>query len=112
MNDDYFTKLDEQLSALTSEGAHLDRWARWRPLDRAARRTAAALGLVMLLAALLVVEFPGSASGSEHRATAQVAPAPPAAPGSLSEAVSAVSAESGPGGGPTVPPTATAGRLA
>jgi aspartate aminotransferase-like enzyme len=73
MNDDYFTKLDEQLSALTSEGAHLDRWARWRPLDRVARRTVAALGLVMFLAALLVVEFPGSASGSEHRATAQAA---------------------------------------
>jgi aspartate aminotransferase-like enzyme len=66
MNDDYFAKLDEQLSALTAEGAHLDRWARWRPLDRAARRTVVALGLVMLLAALLVIEFPGSASGSVH----------------------------------------------
>jgi hypothetical protein len=73
MNDDYFTKLDEQLSALTSEGAHLDRWARWRPVDRAARRTIAALGLVVLLAALLVIEFPGSASGSVHRATARTA---------------------------------------
>jgi hypothetical protein len=73
MNDDYFTKLDEQLSALTSEGAHLDRWARWRPLDRAARRTVAALGLVMVLAGLLVIEFPGSASGSERRANAQAA---------------------------------------
>jgi hypothetical protein len=73
MNDDYFTKLDEQLSALTSEGAHLDRWARWRPVDRAARRTIAALGLVMLLAALLVIEFPGSASGSAHRTTARTA---------------------------------------
>jgi hypothetical protein len=75
MNDDYFTKLDEQLSALTSEGAHLDRRARWRPVDRAARRTVAALALVMLLAALLVIEFPGSASGSVQRATAQTAPA-------------------------------------
>jgi hypothetical protein len=73
MNDDYFTKLDEQLSALTSEGAHLDRWARWRPVDRAARRTVAALGLVMLLAAVLVIEFPGSASGSVHRAAARTA---------------------------------------
>ena len=73
MNDDYFTKLDEQLSALTSEGAHLDRWARWRALDRAARRAAAALGLVVLLAGLLVIEFPGSASGSEHRANTQAA---------------------------------------
>ncbi|MFZ0387330.1 MAG: hypothetical protein WAL22_16835 [Solirubrobacteraceae bacterium] len=75
MNDDYFTKLDEQLSALTSEGAHLDRRARWRPVDRAARRTVAALALVMLLAALLVIEFPGSASGSVQRANAQTAPA-------------------------------------
>jgi aspartate aminotransferase-like enzyme len=73
MNDDYFTKLDEQLSELTSEGAHLDRWARWRPVDRAARRTVAALGLVVLLAGLLVIEFPGSASGSVQRATAQTA---------------------------------------
>jgi hypothetical protein len=73
MNDDYFTKLDEQLSALTSEGAHLDRRARWRPIDRAARRTIAALGLVMLLAALLVIEFPGSASGRGHRTTARTA---------------------------------------
>jgi hypothetical protein len=71
MNDDYFTKLDEQLSALTSEGAHLDRWARWRPLDRAARRTIAALGLVIVLAALLVIEFPGSASGRGHRTSAR-----------------------------------------
>ena len=74
MSDDYFTKLDEQLSALTSEGAHLDRRARWQLVDRAARRTVAALGLVVLLAALLVIEFPGSASGSMHRATAQTAP--------------------------------------
>ena len=73
MSDDYFTKLDEQLSALTSEGAHLDRWARWRPLDRAARRTIAALGLVIVLAALLVIEFPGSASGRGHRTTAPTA---------------------------------------
>jgi hypothetical protein len=73
MNDDYFTKLDEQLSALTSEGAHLDRRARWRPIDRAARRTVAALGLVVVLAALLVIEFPGSASGSVQRATAETA---------------------------------------
>ena len=93
MNDDYFTKLDEQLSALTSEGAHLDRWARWRPVDRAARRAVAALALVVLLAALLVVEFPGSASGSVQRATAQ------ATPGSLAS-------------GPTVAPTAPLGRLA
>ena len=75
MSDDYFSKLDEQLSALTSEGAHLDRRAWWRPVDRAARRTVAALGLVVLLAALLVIEFPGSASGSVQRATAQTAPA-------------------------------------
>jgi type II secretory pathway component PulM len=73
MNDDYFTKLDEQLAALTSEGAHLDRRAWWRPVDRAARRTVAALGLVVLLAALLVIEFPGSASGSARRATVQAA---------------------------------------
>ncbi len=87
MNDDYFAKLDEQLSALTSEGAHLDRWARWRPLDRAARRTVAALGLVVLLAALLVIEFPGSASGNVHRAsaarTAQTGQRSQAAPGNL-----------------------------
>jgi hypothetical protein len=93
MNDDYFTKLDEQLAALTSEGAHLDRWARWRPLDRAARRTVAALGLVVLLAALLMVEFPGSASGSMPRATAQTAPMRIA-------------------GGPAAAPTAARGQLA
>jgi aspartate aminotransferase-like enzyme len=73
MNDDYFAKLDEQLSALTAEGAHLDRWARWRPVDRAARRTFAALGLVMLLAAVLVIEFPGSASGRGQRTSARTA---------------------------------------
>lgn len=83
MNDDYFTKLDEQLAALTSKGAHLDRRAWWRPLDRAARRTVAALGLVVVLAALLMIEFPGSASGSAQRATAQtarIAGGPAAAP--------------------------------
>ena len=78
MNDDYFSKLDEQLSALTSAGAHLDRRARWRPIDRAARRTVAALGLVVLLAALLMIEFPGSASGRVQRATARTAQTAPA----------------------------------
>ncbi len=77
MNDDYFSKLDEQLSTLTSEGAHLDRRARWRPVDRAARRTIAALSLVILLAVLLVIEFPGSASGSQRRVTALTARAAP-----------------------------------
>jgi hypothetical protein len=102
MNDDYFTKLDEQLSALTSEGAHLDRWARWRPVDRAARRTVAALGLVVLLAALLVIEFPGSASGSVHRATARTAL------GSLDGGAHVASV----GRGPTATPTAPLGRFA
>jgi hypothetical protein len=101
MNDDYFTKLDEQLAALTSKGAHLDRRARWRPLDRAARRTVAALGLVVVLAALLMIEFPGSASGSAQRATAQMA-----------------SIAGGPAAAPIVPrpiaasPIAARGRLA
>jgi aspartate aminotransferase-like enzyme len=101
MNDDYFTKLDEQLSALTSEGAHLDRWARWRPLDRAARRTVAALGLVVLLAGLLVIEFPGSASGSEHPANAQAARTSHAA-----RSTHAIASNLGSG------PTASPGRLA
>ena len=93
MNDDYFTRLDEQLSALTSEGAHLDRRARWRPVDREARRTVAALALVVLLAAMLVIEFPGSASGSMKRATAQTAGT------ALTR------------GGPAAAPTAARGRL-
>jgi hypothetical protein len=101
MNDDYFTKLDEQLSALVSEGAHLDRWARWRPLDRAARRTVAALGLVVLLAGLLVIEFPGSASGSEHQANA-----PAARPAHSAGITQATASNLGSG------PTASLGRLA
>ncbi len=101
MNDDYFTKLDEQLSALTSEGAHLDRWARWRPIDRAARRTVAALGLVVLLGGLLVIEFPGSASGSEHRANAPTA-------GTVHSARITQVTASNLGSGPTAP----LGRLA
>jgi hypothetical protein len=85
MNEDYFTRLDEQLSELTMEGAHLDRRARWRPLDRVARRTVEALALVVVLAALLVIEFPGSASGSVQRATppnavASISSGPLAAP--------------------------------
>ena len=98
MNDDYFTKLDEQLSALTSEGAHLDRWARWRPVDRAARRTIAALALVMVLAALLVIEFPGSASGSVHRTAARTALA---SDGGESAARLAASLAASPTPGPT-----------
>jgi aspartate aminotransferase-like enzyme len=101
MNDDYFTRLDEQLSALTSEGAHLDRWARWRPIDRAARRTVAALGLVVLLAGLLVIEFPGSASGSEHRANTQAART-----GHAARSTQATAGNLGSG------PTASFGRLA
>jgi hypothetical protein len=98
MNDDYFSKLDEQLSALTSQGAHLDRWARWRPVDRAARRTIAALGLVMLLAAVLVIEFPGSASGRARATTAQTVQIARAAPASVD-------------GGAAAPPAAARGRL-
>jgi hypothetical protein len=107
MNDDYFTKLDEQLSALTSEGAHLDRRAWWRPIDRAARRTVAALGLVVLLAALLVIEFPGSASGSVQRATAQTAQTARTA----QTTQTTQTAQTASGGGPVAAPT-TRGQLA
>jgi hypothetical protein len=91
MNDDYFTKLDEQLAALTSEGAHLDRRAWWRPVDRAARRTVAALALVVLLAALLVIEFPGSASGSARRATAQATQTAQTTPATIASGPAAAS---------------------
>jgi aspartate aminotransferase-like enzyme len=105
MNDDYFAKLDEQLSALTAEGAHLDRWARWRPLDRAARRTVAALGLVMLLATLLVIEFPGSASGCVHRATAHKAQ-------TVQMTLAALIPQSSVSDRPAAAPIAARGRLA
>jgi hypothetical protein len=80
MNDDYFSRLDRQLAQLTMEGTHLDpptRWSseRWSALERAARRTVAAVALALLLAALLVIEFPGSASGSVHRQNGRVAAA-------------------------------------
>jgi hypothetical protein len=92
MNDDYFSRLDEQLSELTLAGAHLERRGRWRPLDRLARRTIEALALVVVLAALLVIEFPGSASGSVQR------PTTPAAVASVS-------------GGPLAAPAAAQGRF-
>jgi hypothetical protein len=95
VSDDYFTKLDEQLSALTSQGAHLDRWARWRSIDRAARRTIAGLGLVMVLAALLVIEFPGSASGRAQRPAAQKVQTAQAVPSIGSGSVAAPAAARG-----------------
>jgi hypothetical protein len=108
MSDDYFTRLDEQLSALTSQGAHLDRRARWRPVDRAARRTVAALALVVVLAAMLVIEFPGSASGRVKRAAAQTAQTTgtPRMSGAPQTALTALTSS-----GPAVARTAAGGRL-
>ena len=63
--------LGANISAIVT--SDLARSGLFRPIDRAARRTVAALGLVVLLAALLMIEFPGSASGSAQRATAQTA---------------------------------------
>ncbi len=80
MTDDYFTRLDRQLAQLTLAGAHLDlpgRWSvqRWGALEHVARRTAVVVSLALVLATLLVIEFPGSASGSVHRRDALVAAA-------------------------------------
>ena len=74
MNDDYFTKLDEQLSALTVRGRPPRSLGAVATVDRAARRTIAALALVVLLAALLVIEFPGIGQRQRAaRATARTA---------------------------------------
>jgi hypothetical protein len=78
MSDDYFTRLDRQLAQLTVTGTHLERSPRWPPacwstLERAVRRTAVVVSLAIVLAAVLVVEFPGSATGSVHRRGAPVA---------------------------------------
>lgn len=72
MSDDYFTRLERELAGLTRAGVHLDpprRWSlpRWSALERLARRTAIVASVAIFLAALLVVEFPGSASGRAHR---------------------------------------------
>jgi len=69
MSDDYFIRLERQLAQLTMTGIQPRRLlrSRWAALDRFARRTAIAFSTAIVLAALLVVEFPGSASGSVHR---------------------------------------------
>lgn len=72
MSDDYFARLDRVLAQLTTAGAHLDppsRFStqRWSALEHIARRTAVVVCLAIVLATLLVIEFPGSASGSVHR---------------------------------------------
>ena len=92
MNDDYFTRLDRQLAQLTMDGAHVDPTARWRSgqwsaVQRGARRTVVAVALALVLAALLVIEFPGSATGSVHRRSGSVVAAADQGPISISTAV-------------------------
>ncbi len=75
MSEDYFTRLDRQLAQLTLAGAHLDPAAhRWSAFEHAVRRTAAVVAMTIALAAMLVIEFPGSASGRVHEAAVHCAP--------------------------------------
>jgi hypothetical protein len=72
MSDDYFTRLERQFAQLTMAGAHLEPPRRWSvprcsALLHVARRTVVIVSLVTVLAVVLVIEFPGSATGSMHR---------------------------------------------
>lgn len=71
MSEDYFRRVERQLAALTSIGTHVIPPRRtghpWTVVERVARRTAAGALMVAILATALVIEFPGSASGSVHR---------------------------------------------
>lgn len=79
MSEDYFTHLDRRLAELTRAGAHLDPAdRRWSMIEQAARRTAAVVSVAIILAAMLVIEFPGSASGRAHRVGGLVAAEHPA----------------------------------
>jgi hypothetical protein len=85
VSEDYLTRLEGQLAQLTLAGAHLDAPGhRRQALEHAVRRAAAVVALSLVLAAMLVIEFPGSASGRAHRgadhpgwvALSAIAPAP------------------------------------
>ncbi len=73
MNGDYFDRLEAQLAGLTRAGTHLDtvQEGNRRPARALLRRGTIMLLLAVVLAASLVSEFPGSASG---RATAPRTP--------------------------------------
>jgi hypothetical protein len=68
MSDGYFERLEVELSALTRSGAHLDR--RRSPLAPRTRRAAVALLLSLVLAVVLVSEFPAAARGQSARMSA------------------------------------------
>ncbi len=70
MSSDFFDRLDAELADLTRQGAHLVGHRTYRRAGRVLRRGVAFGLMTLALAAALVSEFPGSASG--HARTAQV----------------------------------------
>jgi hypothetical protein len=70
MSSDFFDRLDAELAQLTRQGAHLVGHRAYRRASRMLRRGVAFGLMTLALAAALVSEFPGSASG--HARTAQV----------------------------------------
>lgn len=68
MSSDFFDRLDTELAELTRQGAHLVVGHRaYRRTSRMLRRGAAFGLMTLALAAALVSEFPGSASGHARR---------------------------------------------
>ena len=72
MSDNFFDRLESELGGLARQGAHLDGMPRRdrRRIVALIRRSAAIAALALVLAAVLVSEFPGSARG--RAMTAQV----------------------------------------
>jgi hypothetical protein len=72
VSEDYLSRLEGQLAQLTLAGAHLDAPGHRRhALEHGVRRAAAVIALSLVLAAMLVIEFPGSASGRAGGGTDQ-----------------------------------------
>ncbi len=75
MSSDFFDRLDAELAGLTRQGAHLVGHRTYRRASRVLRRSVAFGLMTLALAAALVSEFPGSASGHARMAQARTAQA-------------------------------------
>ena len=75
MSPDFFDRLDAELAGLTRHGAHLTVGVSpYRRAGRLVRRGVVFALVAVALAAVLVSEFPGSASGHAQVALALTAP--------------------------------------
>ena len=75
MSSDFFDRLDMELAGLTRHGAHLTAGdSAYRRVGRLVRRGVVFALVAVALAAALVSEFPGSASGHAQVAWALTAP--------------------------------------